>query len=125
MVGNIASEGVGALTYGQLIAFVVVGLIFIGIFNEVMRAITTLRLEKKRRDEPVTTLEEKIDKQGEIIGDHSEKLRHDYERINELENGTRIMMRALMAILSHDISGNSIDKLKESMEEIHKFLLNR
>lgn len=125
MVGSVAAEGVGALTYGQLIGFIAVGLIFIEIFNAVMRAITTLRVEKKRRDEPVTTLEEKIDKQGEIIGDHAEKLRRDYERLNELEDGTRIMMRALMAILSHDVSGNSIDKLKESMEEIHRFLLNR
>lgn len=59
------------------------------------------------------------------VQEHDEKLERDYKRLNELESGSRVMMRAMMAMLSHEISGNSVDKLKEAMDEIHKYLVNR
>jgi hypothetical protein len=34
-------------------------------------------------------------------------------------------MRAVMALLSHEISGNSDDKLKASLEEIQKHLIEK
>lgn len=110
--------GLGDVTFGGVITALVVVLLAIDVYIRVMTAIKAYREEKKRREQPVNTLEDKIE-------DHEQKLQKDYRRINELEEGNRIMMRALMAILSHDISGNSVDKLKASMDEIHNYLVNR
>ena len=37
----------------------------------------------------------------------------------------RIIMRALMAMLSHEINGNSDEKLKASFDEIQQFLIEK
>ena len=34
-------------------------------------------------------------------------------------------MRALMALMSHEINGNSDDKLKQSYDEIQTYLIGR
>ena len=110
--------GLGDITFSGVITALVVILLAIDVYIRVHTAIKAIREEQRRRNQPVSTLEEKVE-------DHEQKLQKDYRRINELEDGNRIMMRALMAILSHDISGNSVDKLKASMDEIHNYLVNR
>lgn len=118
MTEQIVTGTIGALTYAQLISFVAVGYIIVQIFNAVMTAIKNWRDEKRRKDRPVDTLETKVE-------EHEKRLRKDYDRINDLEEGNRVMMRAMMAILSHEISGNSIDKLKASMDEIQRYLIDK
>ena len=107
-----------ALSFEQLIGSAAVILLMIGIYNTIMGAIKTAREEKKRKEQPVITLEDKVD-------DHTKKLAKDHERLNALEDSNRIIMRALMAIMSHEINGNDIGKLQSSFEEIQKFLIER
>lgn len=95
-----------------------VALILIGAYNTVMGAIKTHREEQRRKDAPVNNLEEQV--KG-----HEEKLKRDNDRLKELEDGNRIMMRAMMALLSHDINGNSSEKLKQSLEEIQQYLIDK
>lgn len=108
-------EGV---SFEQLRNFVVVVLVMVGAYNAIMTAYKNWREEKKRKSQPVSNLEA-------IVADHSEKLKQDHERLTELEEGNRIIMRALMALLSHDINGNSDDKLKASFDEIQKYLIEK
>ena len=63
-----------------------------------------------------------------ILSDFNEDvidLTTTHERLNELEDSNRVIMRALMALLSHEISGNSDEKLKASLDEIQKFLIEK
>ncbi len=106
------------LTFDQLVGAAAVFLLMIGIYNTIMSAIKNAREEKKRRNQPVNTLED-------TVKDHDEKLKKDHERLNELEDSNRVIMRALMALLSHEINGNSADKLKASLDEIQKFLIEK
>lgn len=106
------------LTFGTFIGAFVVLLLLVDIYIKVMTAIKTAREEKRRRDSPVTTLED-------TVKDHTAKLKKDHERLNELEDSNRVIMRALMALLSHEISGNSDEKLKASLDEIQKFLIEK
>ena len=99
------------------LAFLVV-LALLGAYITIMNAIKAWREEKQRRDAPVNNLEE-------IVNEHDQKLRRDNDRLKELEEGNRIMMRAMMALLSHDINGNSTDKLKQSMDEIQRSLIEK
>ena len=106
------------ITFEQLVGLMAVALVLIGAYNTIMSAIKTHREEKKRKDAPVNTLEEKVNK-------HDERLSRDHERLNELEESNRIIMRALMALMSHEINGNSDDKLKASYDEIQRFLIEK
>lgn len=110
--------GFGNMTFNNLLTALIVILLFVDVYIRVMTAIKTYRDEKRRKSQPVDTLEERVQ-------EHEVKLKRDHERLNELEDGSRIMMRALMAMLSHEISGNSVDKLKKSMDEIQSYLIDR
>lgn len=106
------------LTFAQLAGLAALVLVLVGAYNTIMSAVKTYREEKKRKDQPVSTLENKVN-------EHDEKLtRHD-ERLDELEEANRIQMRALMAMLHHAIDGNSVDGLKKSYDEIQQYLIDR
>lgn len=100
-----------------LLAFLVV-LALLGAYTTIMNAVKTWREEKKRRDAPVNTLEEQV-------RDHADQLQREHERVDDLEESNRIIMRALMAMLSHEINGNSDDKLRASFDEIQQYLIDR
>ena len=104
------------LTFSGFIGAALVVLLLIDVYLKVMSAVKTYREEKKRRDAPVNTLDD-------IVKEHTDKLKRDHERLNELEDSNRVIMRALMALLSHEINGNSDDALKASLDEIQTFLI--
>lgn len=108
----------GDITFGQLAGLAALILVLVGAYNTIMNAVKNYRDEKKRKDMPVNTLEEQVKQ-------HEEKLKRDHERLNELEESNRIIMRALMAMLSHEINGNSDEKLQSSFDEIQAFLIER
>ena len=107
-----------SITFGQLVGLAALVLVLVGAYNTIMTAIKNWRDEKKRKDQPVNTLEEQVKQ-------HEERLKRDHERLNDLEDSNRIILRALMAMLSHEINGNSDDKLKDSFDEIQKYLIQK
>lgn len=57
--------------------------------------------------------------------DVDSKLNHDHERLNDLEEGNKVVCRGILALLSHEINGNSTDKLKASQAELTNYLIDR
>lgn len=57
--------------------------------------------------------------------DTEDKLKRDKERLETLEDGNRVICRGILALLSHEINGNSTDKLKASQSEITNYLIDR
>ena len=53
------------------------------------------------------------------------KLTNDNDRLTELENGNKVICRGILAMLSHEINGNSNDKLLASQQEITNYLIER
>lgn len=57
--------------------------------------------------------------------DVDNKLRNDNERLKSMEEGNKVVCRGILALLSHEINGNSIDKLKSSQTEMTNYLIDR
>lgn len=57
--------------------------------------------------------------------DVDEKLKTDNKRLSELEEGNKVICRGILAMLSHEINGNSNDKLLASQQEITNYLIDR
>lgn len=57
--------------------------------------------------------------------DVDRKLGNDNERIKSLEEGNKVICKALIAMLSHEINGNSNDKLLKALEELNNYLIER
>ena len=46
-------------------------------------------------------------------------------RINAIEDGNKVLCRGILALLSHEINGNSIDKLTSAQAEITNYLIEK
>ena len=55
----------------------------------------------------------------------SETVKDHGERIETLEEGNKIVCKALLAIMSHEINGNSIDKLQKAYDELNDYLVDK
>lgn len=53
------------------------------------------------------------------------KLDRDKKRIETIEEGQRTLCRGILALLSHEINGNSIDKLKDAQIDLTNYLIER
>ena len=53
------------------------------------------------------------------------KLTNDNKRLDVLEEGNRVVCRGILAMLSHEINGNSNDKLVASQKEIEDYLIEK
>ena len=113
------------LTYDKFLTSLVVILLLAGAYNTIMQAIKTRREEKRLKDSPVTKLTEHVDR-------HDELLAKDKDRIDRLESdmvdtsmAIRVLLRQSMAVNAHLISGNDIERLKESNDEIQEYLTSR
>lgn len=47
------------------------------------------------------------------------------KRLDDTENGQRVTLRGISALISHEINGNSDEKLRQSQEEILNYLIER
>lgn len=56
--------------------------------------------------------------------DVNTKLASDDKRIKHLEEGNKVKCRALMALLSHEINGNSNDKLQKALSDLNDYLID-
>ena len=54
-----------------------------------------------------------------------DKLGSDNRRIKSLEEGNKVVCKALMALLSHEINGNSNDKLQKALSDLNTYLIER
>ena len=53
-----------------------------------------------------------------------ENMKDNSERIKKVEDGNKIIMKALMAIMNHEINGNSVDKLQKALSELNDYLID-
>lgn len=53
------------------------------------------------------------------------KLKNDHERLEAVEKGNKVVCRGILALLSHEINGNSVDKLNASQSEMTDYLIER
>lgn len=53
------------------------------------------------------------------------KLDNDNRRIESLEDGNKVVCKALIALLSHEMNGNSKDKIEKALESLNQYLIER
>lgn len=53
-----------------------------------------------------------------------DNMRDNTERIKKVEDGNRAIMKALVAILNHEINGNSKDKLQKALSDLNEYLID-
>jgi len=99
----------------------------VGVILAALGAITVVAkgIEAIRSLSPTNRLNKKLE-------EHGKKLTQDYQRLNSMEEiigdlkeGNREICFGVKALLHHEITGNSIDKLKDAESQIDTYLINR
>ena len=49
----------------------------------------------------------------------------DKRRIDLIEEGSKKTQQGILALMSHAINGNDVEKLKEARDDLEKYLVNR
>ena len=115
----------GDIQFSQIMQLCALVLILVGAYNTIMTAMKNRREEKKLRDSPVTQLTERVDRHDDLLAKDKDRLDTMENRITDMGRQSTIMLRGVRALLSHEVNGNSTDKLKSSMTEIDDYLINR
>lgn len=56
---------------------------------------------------------------------HSELLDNDNKRLKEHEESNRMILKCLLVIINHEITGNGIETMKEARDDLQKYLVDK
>ena len=99
------------ITSSQLLGFCAFVTTVWNLYDRVVKA-------KKEKDKPTLELKKQVE-------EHEDKLQKDNEKLEEIEQTDKLILRSLVVIINHDITGNGIDQLKKARDEINTFLINK
>lgn len=67
---------------------------------------------------PNENLKSKVEK-------HDKLLDNDNKRLKEIETSNQMILRSLMTMINHEITGNGIEKMKQTRDELQEFLIKK
>lgn len=91
----------------------------------VINAIKKLREPENVQNQKLEDISKKIDSIEARLKIHEEYFNNDNRRISSIEEGNRVTQKALLALMSHAINGNSVDELKKAETSLREYLINK
>lgn len=96
--------------------FFIVLLAICGAITTIGGAINLLKSWKK---------ESKVERHDEEIKDHEIRIRALENKTKEQDDFIKVLCNSILALVSHEINGNSLDKLREAQKDLQNFLINK
>lgn len=113
------------ITFEQLVWLVVIVVIFAGAYNTLMTAIKNHLEVKKQKNAPVDALQAQVKEHSRMLANDNRRFEEVEERLGTLKTESAMTLRGVRALLSHEINGNSNDKLQESYDNIDNYLIDK
>lgn len=60
-----------------------------------------------------------------LVEKHDTLLDKDNERLKAIEDSDRMILQSLLVIINHNITGNGIERMKDTRDELQDFLINK
>lgn len=96
------------------------------LWNMVEQRIKSTKMPTTNLEERVSLLEKKMEFEVKaIFAEYDARFGRDKTRIDKIEEGNRVTMRAIRALLEHSIDGNNTEGLKKSKDELNTYLENK
>ena len=109
-------------TWGQLSTLVLQSCALVSAVAGVVKIIVALIAKAKApneiQDKRITTLEEEM-------RDVHKRLEEGDTHFSVADEGNRITQEALLALMSHAINGNDVDKLREAKSKLEAYLIKK
>ena len=91
----------------------------------VINLIKRMRKPEEEQNQKIASLEKRLDSQESRMNEFVTYFDRDKKRFDHIEQANEITQEALLALLSHSISGNSIDALTSAKDKLQKYLISR
>lgn len=67
----------------------------------------------------------RITRHDEELKDHEIRIKDLEEKTKDQDGFIKVLCNSILALVSHEINGNSTEKLKDAQKELQDFLINR
>ena len=104
------------MTFDSIKTFFVVLLALCGAISVIGGAINLIMNWKK---------ESKITRHDKTLQDHETRIKKLENDSEGQESFSKVLCNSVLALVSHEINGNSHDKLEKAQEELQEFLINK
>ena len=92
-------------------------------FINAAAVITLIKTAIGKAKSPNETQNKRLDNHEIRLNELEVSLKKERKRIDNLEDGQRILMKAILALLAHGIDGNAIDKMQSAKDALEEFLI--
>ena len=94
--------------------------------TDITDEIATKVMEKlqPKLDEKFSEIDRKLAADKEAIELHTSQLNAHEGRVRKLEEGNKALCHGIFALLNHEVTGNSIDKLKKAENAMKNYLID-
>lgn len=99
--------------------------LWIGVVLTVLNIIDRASILREKARTPYKELEQRISHIEDVVEKIIRDRNNDVQRIRSLEEGNRVQIKAIGALLSHGIDGNNIQEMKIAREEANDYLIGR
>lgn len=100
----------------QVQTFYIVLIAICGAITTIGGAINILKNWKK---------ESKVERHDKEIKDHEKRIQKLEEKTRDQDGFIKVLCNSILALVSHEINGNSTEKLRDAQKELQDFLINR
>lgn len=76
-------------------------------------------------DSKFDEIERKFAADKEMLEMHTTQLNAHQDRVDRLDNDTKALLHGMSALLSHQVTGNSIEKLQKTYTATNNYLIDR
>ena len=99
--------------------------LYFGLILTILNIIDRSSLLKEKAKAPQKEMEIRINALEDKVDRLNTYLTNDNARIENLEEGGRVLLKSLGALLSHGIDGNNVQEMKAAKEELNEYLIRR
>lgn len=79
---------------------------------------------KTELDKRFAEIDRKLAADKELIDLHTRQLNAHEDRVKKLEEGNKALCHGIFALLNHEVTGNSVDKLKKAESGMKNYLID-
>lgn len=96
------------------------------LWNMVEQRVKSTKMPTSNLEERVSLIEKKLEFEIKAtFAEYDARFGRDKQKIEAIEEGNKVTMQALRALLKHSIDGNNIEGLEKAEEKLSEYLVNR
>lgn len=96
-----------------------------GLLLTILNIIDRSTILKEKTEKPRKEMEERVDSLDGRITEIENKLKNYDYRVIQLEDGVKVLLRSMSALLSHSIDGNNLEEMKDARDDLNEYLISK